>query len=181
MPYQIKTLTPEHAQAYSRLMLEALALEPLAFTSSVQERASLPPAWWRQRLAGFAQAGEQILGLYCDEELVGCVGLVLQARQRIRHKALVSGLYVAPGHRGQGGARQLMQALLQLASTRPELRLLQLTVTAGNHGAERLYQQLGFQCYGEEPEAVRLGEGFVSKKLMWRRLSTPKESGHAGT
>ena len=58
-------------------------------------------------------------------------------------------------------------AVLDSARSRVGTRLVQLTVTDGNHGAEALYRQCGFVPFGLEPLAVAVNGEFVSKLHMW--------------
>ena len=65
-----------------------------------------------------------------------------------------------------------MQAVLYEARAR-QVRLVQLTVMRGNAAAERLYAAQGFEVFGVEPMALRLGELFWDKVHMWRALQSP--------
>jgi len=99
------------------------------------------------------------------------VGLTVEPRERTRHKALLVGMYVQPGERGQGLGRALVLAALAAARQRPGLRLVQLTVTQGNDAALALYERCGFRRFGLEPMAVALGERFLDKLHLWRPLA----------
>jgi ribosomal protein S18 acetylase RimI-like enzyme len=166
----IAPLTPEHAMAYKALMLHAYEQAADSFTSTPQERALQPDSWWLNRVAD--PAGLSVVwGAFSGQTLVGTVSLEFSARAKTRHKALVVAMFVHENCRGQGLARQLMQALVQHGMARQGLRLLQLEVTLGNAAAERLYQSLGFQAYGVEPMAVLTANGFKSKVHMWLDLA----------
>ena len=93
------------------------------------------------------------------------------AREKEAHKATLFGMYVPPTCRGQGIGAQLVQAVLDEARDRQVL-LVQLTVTRGNAAAERLYAAKGFEVFGVEPMALRLGELFWDKVHMWRALQS---------
>jgi RimJ/RimL family protein N-acetyltransferase len=162
----ITRLAADQAQAYRTLMLPAYAQHPEAFTSTEAERAALPLAWWQQRLAD-----EVVLAAQRGTALVGAVGLTVEPRERTRHKALLVGMYVQPGERGQGLGRALVLAALAAARQRPGLRLVQLTVTQGNDAALALYERCGFRRFGLEPMAVALGERFLDKLHLWRPLA----------
>jgi GNAT superfamily N-acetyltransferase len=167
---QIKPLTPDHAMAYKALMLHAYGQAADSFTSTPQERALHPDSWWRRRIAD--PAGLSVVwGAFADQVLVGTVSLELSGRAKTRHKALVVAMFVHENFRGQGLARQLMQAVVQHGRARQGLRLLQLEVTQGNAAAERLYQSLGFQAYGLEPMAVLTADGYRSKVHLWLDLA----------
>ena len=163
-------LTPEHAATYRNLMLEAYAHHPDAFTSSVQERAALSLSWWEARLSGAAIADEIVFGSFVDGELLGVAGLAFVQREKTKHKASLFGMYVRDRCRSMGLGGQLLDAVLTHASSRPGVKLIQLTVTEGNLAASALYKRKGFVQFGLEPYAVAVGTGFVTKVHMWCRL-----------
>lgn len=160
-------LSPEHAPAYRALMLQAYTQHPQAFSSSAAERAVLPMSWWVNRLDTAANAHELVLGTFDDQQLVGVVGVAFEKRDKLRHKASLFGMYVAPRARQQGQGVALVQAALTCARARPGIRLMQLTVTQGNDVAQALYARFGFIVFGLEPLAVAVGDGFVNKTHMW--------------
>lgn len=163
----IRRLRAGDAQAYRELMLQAYALHPQAFTSSVSERAALPINWWESRLTNRLDV---LLGAFVEDELIGIVGLALEPREKARHKAMLFGMYVAQAHCGRGLGHQLVQAALDEARRHRFLRLVQLTVTAGNDPAIKLYQRCGFVLYGLEPQAIRVGDEYLDKIHMWLEL-----------
>ncbi|MEY4099098.1 MAG: hypothetical protein RL300_269 [Pseudomonadota bacterium] len=148
-------------------MLEAYALHPDAFTSSVDERSILPISWWEERLAPGTSANEVIFGAFIQGELAGVAGLSFDTRLKTSHKSRLFGVYVTEKFRAQGIGRQLVGEALRYARTRPAITITQLTVTAGNRSALKLYEATGFIKFGTEPFAVRVGAGYVSKVHMW--------------
>ncbi len=163
----IRMLGAADAEAYRALMLEAYGAYPQAFTSSVAERAAMPMSWWEKRLES---ALDCLLGVYVDAELAGIVGLAFEPREKAWHKVTLFGMYVSGAHQQQGLGRQLVEAALDEARRHPRLKVIQLTVTAGNAAAFALYQRCGFIQYGLEPLAVRVGEDYFDKIHMWREL-----------
>ncbi len=166
----IARLVPSHAVEYRTLMLEAYERHPDAFTSSVAERAALPPSWWETRLKDDANAAELVLGGFLDGQLAGVAGLSFESREKARHKANLFGMYIAPAYRKHGLGRLLVEAALAQARANPAIRLVQLTVTQGNHAAQTLYERHGFVPFGVEPLAVAVGGQFASKVHMWCEL-----------
>jgi GNAT superfamily N-acetyltransferase len=167
---KITRLTPADTMAYKALMLYAYQHAADSFTSTPQERALEHDSWWLNRIAD--PAGLSVVwGAFSGQALVGTVSIEFSAKVKTRHKALVVAMFVHEDFRGQGLARQLMQAVVQHGKTLQDLRLLQLEVTQGNAAAERLYQSLGFQAYGVEPMAVLTANGFKSKVHMWLDLA----------
>jgi GNAT superfamily N-acetyltransferase len=161
----IRRLHAADAPAWRELMLIALQREPDAFTSDAAESAALALDWWAKRTLD-----EVVLGAFEGDALVGMVALQPQARLRLRHKAVVSGLYVREDRRGGGLGGRLLDAAIDAARSRDALRVLQLQASAHNAAALRLYAARGFVVFGTEPLAVRHGEGFVTKVHLWRPL-----------
>ena len=170
----ISRLTPRDAAAYRDLMLHAYQHYPEAFTTSYAERCGLALAFWESRLSVDAYARETVLGAWVDGKLVGLVGLAMEAREKTLHKATLFGMFVTEQHRGHGLGSQLVAAILNEARARPQLRIVQLTVTDGNT-AKSLYERHGFKEFGLEPYAVAVGTaaggtGYVGKWHMWCEL-----------
>lgn len=164
-PATIRRLGAADASAWRELMLLALAREPDAFTSDAAESSALPLDWWAKRTAD-----ETVIGAFENGELAGMVALQPQLRLRVRHKAVVSGLYVREDCRGRGMGAALLDAVIAIARTVEGLRVLQLQASAHNAAALRLYAARGFVVFGSEPLAVRDGEDFVTKLHLWRAL-----------
>jgi ribosomal protein S18 acetylase RimI-like enzyme len=158
-----RRLVAADAPAYRALMLQAYAQHPDAFTSTLTERATLPLDWWAGRFGEGDSPDSLVMGAFAGESLVGAAGLSVEPRERLRHKATLYGMVVSAGHRRAGHGIALVHALLENARGRPALRVVQLTVTQGNAAAQALYERCGFTCFGVEPLAVALGDGFVTK------------------
>lgn len=164
-------LTPYYAPMYRALMLEAYAQYPDAFTSSVTERQALPLTWWEQRLTTAPKANEVVFGAFQQDVLVGAVGLTLETREKARHKATLFGMVVQAQYQHVGLGQLLVQAVLDHARSSPAVRQVLLTVTQGNDRAQALYARNEFVPFGVEPDAVAVGEGYVSKVHMLHRLT----------
>ncbi len=169
----IERLDASHALAYRELMLEAYDRHPQAFTSSVRERAAMPLSWWESRLTSKLDA---VFGAFEEGRLAGIVGLAFEPREKARHKATVFGMYVSAEFRLRGLGLKLMEAVLGEAQQHPALKVIQLTVTAGNEAAFHLYQRCGFVQFGLEPMAVRVGEDYFDKIHMWCAPFVPTAS-----
>ncbi len=163
----IRALGPQDAEAYRALMLEAYGAYPQAFTSSVAERAAMPLSWWEKRLDSPL---DRLLGAFDGHVLAGIVGLAYESREKARHKVTLFGMYVNEVYQQRGLGRQLVEAAVAQARQQPRLKVIQLTVTAGNAAAFALYQRCGFIQYGLEPLAVRVGVEYFDKVHMWREL-----------
>ncbi len=165
----IARLQASHAEPYRALMLHAYTAAADAFTSTAQERAGEPASWWVARIAD-PKGLSQGFGAFIDGELVGTVTIEFSAKPKTRHKAHLIGMFVAEAARGRGVGAALLQAARDAAAARPGVRLITLTVTAGNGPAIALYEAFGFATFGNEPLAIATPTGYKSKLHMWLDL-----------
>ena len=59
-----------------------------------------------------------------------------------------------------------MEELLRRARSQSGLEQVTLAVASGQVAAKKLYLQLGFQVYGREPQALKVGQVYVDEELM---------------
>jgi ribosomal protein S18 acetylase RimI-like enzyme len=167
----VRPLQPPDVPAYRVLMLEGYAHDADAFTTTAAERAAEPAHWWQARVCD-PDGGSQAFGAFLADRLVGAVAVECNRKFKVRHRAVVVGMYVLPAHRGAGAGRALLDAALTHARARRGIEVVTLTVTHGNDPAVRLYESAGFQSFGLEPMAIFTGTEFKCKLHMQLRLRT---------
>lgn len=174
---QIRELTRDDAASYSALRLRMLREHPEAFTSSFEEESLKPLAWVERRIAPGAEAPHNfVLGAFSEANaLIGTVGFSVERRMKQRHKGLLFGMYVAPEAISRGVGRALLAACLDQARGVPEVEQINLTVTATNERARRLYEAAGFRTFGVEERAIRVGGAYHSKAHMVLYLNRSNE------
>ena len=113
------------------------------------------------------------LALWVAEDrgrVVGSVQLAPCGKENGRHRAEVQKLFVLPGHRGQGIATRLMDALE--ACARADGRTLLVLDTEAGSGAEGFYRALGWQRVGEVPDYAASPRGELhATAIHFKRLS----------
>jgi ribosomal protein S18 acetylase RimI-like enzyme len=164
----VRRLSPKDLPAYRRLRLRALMECPSAFGSSYGEEVKQPTSHFRKVLR--ITPDTWVYGGFDGEKLVGIVRLVRNSRVKVRHKASLLGMYVAPSARRKGLGRALVEAAVSRSSKMGGVRTLQLSVIATNPGARAFYEAAGFREYGRERESLRVSGRFHAEILMAKRL-----------
>ena len=162
---EIRFLTRDDANEWWRLRLEALQGDPAAFSSSVEEHQALTQEDVRRRL-GSEGGNFFVVGAFDDGRLQGMAGFHREQGPKTRHKGRVWGVYVTPGRRREGIGRKVLQLLLQCGTQIDGIEQISLSVTTTQTSAIGLYRSLGFQSFGREPRALRIGQRYVDEEYM---------------
>jgi ribosomal protein S18 acetylase RimI-like enzyme len=159
---EIRILTAEDTALYWSMRLEGLETEPFAFGRSVEEHRTTTFEQTAERLS---QDPEQdfTLGAFDNGLLVGIATFVREAGLKERHKGHIYGVYVTASHRRRGIARQLIRELLHRAGQDTSLEQILLAVSTRQEAASALYRTLGFEHYGTEPRALKIGTDYVDE------------------
>jgi ribosomal protein S18 acetylase RimI-like enzyme len=164
---KIEQLTPDDAAIYQELRLFALQESPAAFGSSYAEEVDRPLEVVKGRLA---DPRNHVFGAFSEDgQLVGMATLRREERVRTDHKAFLFGMYVLPEHRRQGIGRALLEAVVSCAEGLGD-RQVNLTVNSENSAAVLLYEACGFERFGLERDAFRIGDGFFDTAYMALRV-----------
>lgn len=165
----IRQLVPNDAAAFRALRLDGFARHPLEFRYTPDDETATTLADTEGRLGR-----DFVVGAFAsDGTLAGIGGLSRFIGAKLRHKALLWGMYVHPSARGQGLGESMVASLLVHARS-IGVEIVQLTVMADNTSARRLYERCGFETYGIEPAAVTVRDHdtirYLDERLMLLRL-----------
>jgi ribosomal protein S18 acetylase RimI-like enzyme len=164
---EIQELTPDDAVTVQELRLFALRESPAAFGSSYAEEADWPQGVIAARLE---DPSNHAYGAFInDGRLIGMAVLRREQRVKSSHKASVFGLYVLPQHRRRGIGRALLETVISRASELG-VRQVNLSVANANEAAVLLYESCGFERFGLEKDAFRMGGDFYDVAHMVLRL-----------
>ena len=161
----IRVLTPDDADEWWRLRLESLAGDPEAFSASVEDHQSLKQDDVRKRLDS-DQAGFFVVGAFEDDRLQGMAGFHRERGLKTQHKGRVWGVYVTPAARGKGVGRKLMKTVLERGTAIEGVEHILISVATTQMAAIKLYRSLGFEFFGREPHALKIGDRFIDEEHM---------------
>jgi ribosomal protein S18 acetylase RimI-like enzyme len=162
---EIRQLTCADVVAYRDIRLEGLRCHPEAFASTYEDERDGPLDRFKEWIA---QA--RIFGAWLDQGLVGVVGLRMQADAKVRHKAVIWGMYVRREARRFGIGERLIDTAV--AHAPEEVEQIQLAVITENEAARRLYAKAGFIAYGHQINALKHGGRYYDDILMVKFLRT---------
>ena len=152
----VRLLRASDAEAMARLRRRGYATDPLAFAGTLESDPTCDADAMRAKLATQTpDSSSVVLGAFAPG-LVGLLGVAREEPGKFRHKARLWGFYVEPGSRRQGiGLLLLREAASQ--ARRMGAEQLTLRVCTACDAAIALYEAFGFERFGSEPRALKVG------------------------
>ncbi len=168
----VRQLNRADAQAYQTLRLQALQESPTAFSASYEDEVGRSIDEVVARITPASDGSICMFGIFEQDELCGFVAVVHPQREKLRHCAELAGMYVAPAFRRRRLGRALLETAIAYIRSIPGVRQVKLGVNATNPAAKALYQSMGFESYGVEPDALNVDDTFYGEKLHSLRLTS---------
>jgi ribosomal protein S18 acetylase RimI-like enzyme len=166
---EIRILTAEDANEWWKLRRQALESDPEAFSASSDEHQQLSLEDVRMRL-GVGSEDSFVVGALEDGRCLAMAGFYRETGAKTRHKGRIWGVYVTPEKRRGGIGRKLLERLLERARAIDGLEQIHLSVTSTQAAAAQLYRSLGFEPFGVEPRALKIGGRHIDEEYMLLRL-----------
>jgi len=166
----IRPLNVADAARFQALRLLAIETSPTSIWPTHEEEAGRTI---EEMAARVRQTDTQtVYGAFEQDALVGVAGVRREPLLKVRHKAVIWGVFVDPTHRRKGIAQDLLKAAAGHASREWNCVQLTLCVNAENPGAKALYTSMGFVVYGVEPRAMLVDGRYYDEELMCKVLAT---------
>ena len=161
---QIRILTESDARNYQTLRLEALQKNPESYSSTYEKEIQYTTDMVKERIRPDQE--KFVLGAFDEESLVGVARYVREAGSKMKHRANIYGMYVSPVMRGRGVAKALLLEIINRAKKEDGVEQIHLQVVSTNVSAKKLYQSLGFETYGVEPNALKSNNKYFDEDFM---------------
>lgn len=164
---KIIEITDERADEYKAFFITGLQEHPDCFRISAADEVNEPfPTKANPYSFTLAAVDE-------NDRLAGIVSFKREVdnREKLAHKGLLFRMYVASHQAGKGLGALLITALLQRVENLNDIKQINLTLAAHNTRAKNLYTRFGFQLFGTETRAIKLGAQFLDEDMMVLHLS----------
>lgn len=168
----VRILSPADVPSFRSLRLAGLQRDPAFFASSYEDEKNRSVDELSARL--IATEDRAVFGAFDGGRLAGIAGVYRHEPRKYRHKAHLWGVYVDPLYRGAGIGSALLSEAIGFARAMHGVTQLNLTVSAANPTAIRLYRSLGFDVFGEEPDSLFANGALHDELHMALRFAKPR-------
>ncbi|MBU8880482.1 GNAT family N-acetyltransferase [Bacillus sp. FJAT-29790] len=159
----IRLLKPSDANDYRKVRLEALKNHPEAFASSYEEEVETSAEVYESR---FLSVDSFTFGAFESEKLIGTVTLLKENKLKLKHRANIVAMYVSAEKRRMGTGKALITAALEKAKEVKGIEQVYLSVVSANESAKKLYSSFGFEVFGEDKRALKIGNTYYDDEHM---------------
>lgn len=160
---EVRRLTVDDLDLFREIRAEALQKYPQTFGSPEEDEGGEAMLMaYRHWLSG------TILGAFESGSLIGIAGLHVSPYKRSQHRGQIFTVYVRENDQGKGVGDRLIKEILAHAEARVEQVHLAVLLTAT--AAIKTYKRNGFEVYGTDPGAIRIGDITYDQYLMMKKF-----------
>ena len=163
--FTIRKLNSNDSTEFFSFRLTALQASPLNFLSSYEEEKYQGINLFHNQLS-IENESNVIFGAFINEKLIGSAGLFQENKQKLMHRCNIWGMHVDSNYRQRGIGKALIETTIQYAKKQLKCQIINLTVTATNLSAIKLYESYGFKTWGIEPKAMQVDSIFYDELHM---------------
>ena len=159
--------SPEGSDAAEMIRYMKTVNSETEFLIRSADESDIPEADERAFLCRTADSSNDLMiTAFSGERVVGNCQIGFHDRKKTRHRAGIA-IAIVSDFWGCGLGTALMKELIA-AAIGHGVSQIELGFIEGNDRAKRLYENLGFQIYGEVPDAYRLEDGSSRKEYLMR-------------
>ena len=148
MKFFIRKLVESDCEAYRVVRLNAFQESSSSFSESYEDECQKPFEFFHA-LVGESPEHFTLGSFSSSNELVGFATFKRDQRRKARHKGFIHTMYVAPKHRGQKIAEDILRNITEIALTMAGLEQIHLWVLNPETSlARKLYLKTGFKSQG---------------------------------
>lgn len=164
-----RTLTASDAEAYRQLRLAVVAVSPVGSGNTLAEEVDRPIDYYRSQLS-FAPPGA-VFAAFHGAQMVASAAIRWPSRLPSgRHMSILYGVQTAPDFRRQALGRRVVRQAIDHAFSLGSRRIY-LYVYLPNPEALALYESLGCEASGAEPEVLHIDGRYHD--LLFMNLRNP--------
>lgn len=109
-----------------------------------------------------------------DNKIVGVLDFKTHPKIRMSHSGEF-GISILPEYQNQKIGSKMIEFLFQWATTRPQIKKINLCVFHPNERAIHVYKKLGFEVEGVQVRAVQISDGeFIDLVMMSKFVKYPR-------
>ena len=166
---ELRRLMISDLKSYVENRLRALEHDHAAFLTTLEEERSRGTTHFESTLS-YEGDEKVIFGAISEDSVVGTIGVSREERSKIRHKAMLWGMYVDVSFRKQGIGGALLDLAICHAMEKMKVTVVMASVESNNGAAKALYESRGFKCWGTEPKAMHSTDRYFDEDHMIRYL-----------
>lgn len=149
MNISYRVLKPSESRIYRTIRLEALSLNPEAYSSNY-EAALLQPRMFFEAAVESGSRMQWVMGAFDGEELIGIFAYSDENSLAVPEAGTLLQMYVRDSYRGQGIGQELTRNILKEVFKFHSVKQVLLEVKVGNEAAKAVYIKAGFVAHALE-------------------------------